>query len=191
MIMQQWSKIDLVQSTKIKFAALAFCSLNICATPLLIDNCGVLSSEESSIRSIIKNKEDFIVITRQGATKVNSHDVSPSLKRLNDEQLTAFLNQGHGVIKADQFTNGDFKLDMHVRGDGGGALGATVGVIGGKAAVYGVSYGLIHLISICTGPLYPVTAAALTGVLAAPIEAASIYGAAVGGMAGAVVTGPV
>lgn len=189
--MKKWSKTYFLQPTKIKLAALALCSLNIFATPLLITDSVVLSREKSGVKSVIKNQEDFIVITGQGAKKVKNHDVSRSLRKLNDKQLTAFLNDGHGFIKADQFTNGDFKLDMHVRGNGGGALGAAVGVIGGKAAVYGVSYGLIHLVGICTGPFYPATVGALTGVLAAPIEAASTHAAAVCGLAGAVATGPV
>lgn len=189
--MIQWSKTYFSQLIKIKLAVLALCSLNIFAAPLLITDVGVLSPEKSGVKSIIKNQEAFFVITSKGVKRVEKYDVSRSLRNMNDEQLTSFLNEGHGIIKANQFTNGDFKLDMHVRGNGGGALGATVGVIGGKAVVYGVSYGLIHLAALCTGPLYPVTAGALTGVLAAPIEGASVYAAAVCGMAGAVATGPV
>lgn len=189
--MQQWSKTFIVQPTKFSLAALALLSFNLFSAPLIIENGGVLSSEDAEVRSIFKNERDYIVLTGKGPKKVKSHDVSKSLKRLSDKQLTDFLNNGYGLIKADRFTNGDFKLDMHVRGNGGGAIGATVGVIGGKAVVYGVSYGMIHLVSLCTGPFYIVTQAALTGVLAAPIEAASIYGAAVGGMTLAVATGPV
>ncbi len=162
----------------------ALLCLNVCATPLLIDNGAVLSSEESGIRNIIKNNEEFIVITGHGAKKVKKHDVSRSLKKMNNEQLTAFLNEGHGVIKADQFTNGDFKLDAHVRGEGGLAIGAAIGVVVGQNLVRALTYGPIWIIAGFSGPAAPVVGTFLTGCAAPFVEPAALTAGAVAGMAG-------
>lgn len=181
--MQQWSKFQL--------AMLALCSFNIFSTPLLITNGVILSPEESDVKSIIKSEEDFFVVTGKGPRKVNKHDVSRSLKKMDNEQLTTFLNQGHGVIKAYQFTNGDYKLDMHVRGNGGGALGAAVGLVAGTAVVQGLAHGTIWTIAACTGPFVFFVGYGLEAACAPAIHTATIYAAAVGGMTGAVATGPI
>ncbi len=110
---------------------------------------------------------------------------------MNDEQLTHFLNGNNGVIKVCRFANGEFKLDRHVRGNGGGAIGAAVGVVAGTAVVQGVAHGTIWTIAACTGPFVFFVGYALEAACAPAIASATVYAAAVGGLTGAVATGPI
>jgi hypothetical protein len=169
----------------------ALLCLNIRAIPLMIDRAALLSPQESGVRNIVKNKEDYLIITNDGVKKVHSHDVSRSLRKMNDEQLTNFLNGGNGVIKVDRFTNGEFKLDMHVRGNGGGFGGAWLGVVVGQNLVRALVYGPIWIIAGCSGPAAPVVGTFLTGCAAPFVEPVALVAGAVGGMAGMAVTGPV
>ncbi len=192
--MVQWSKNNLTFFKKRQLSTLALCSLlcfYVYATPLMIDRGGILSSEESGIRNIIKHKDNYLVITGNGIKKVHKHDVSRSLKTMNNKQLTSFLNGGHGVIKADQFANGEFKLDMHVRGNGGGFLGAAVGVVVGQNLVRALTYGPIWIIAGFAGPAAPVVGTFLTGCAAPFVEPVALTAGAVGGMAGMAATGPI
>lgn len=169
----------------------ALLSFNVCATPLMIDRAGLLSSEESGIRNIVKHKEDYLVITGDGVKKVHKNDVSRSLKKMNDEQLTHFLNNGHGVIMVNKFTNGEFELDTHVRGNGGGFGGAWLGVVVGQNLVRAVTYGPIWIVCGLAGPAGIPAAIMLQGIAAPFVEPAALVGGAVGGMAGMAATGPV
>lgn len=206
MIMLQWSKNNLtflkkrqlftlivhtIRAKSIAIYFIAFLCLNICAPQLLIHENGLLASEKFGVKKVVKSKGNYFVLTKDGINKIHRHDVSQSLREMDDEQLTHFLNSGNGVLKINRFTNGEFKLDRHVRGNGGGFAGFWIGATLGKVVVSTVGYGTIGLISMAAGPGAPFAATAMTTLLAPYIEGASVYAAAVGGMALGAATGPV
>ncbi len=201
--MIQWSKNNLIffqvrqlsafiiRSTRGKTVALlAFFCFNIGASELMIHESGLSAPQKLGVLKVLKSKDAFFVITNDGVSRIRKHDVSLLLRKMNNDQLTHFLNGNHGVIKINQFTNGEFKLDAHIHGKGGGALGAALGVVFGKAAVSAFGHGTIYIISGFAGPAAPFIAGALEGTFGPTIEAASVHAAAVCGLAGAALTGP-
>jgi len=87
--------------------------------------------------------------------------------------------------------DGEFSLQAKGRVNGGGPIGAAIGVFLGKAAVSVVGHGSLLLISGLTGPAAPYTFFALEACLGHQIEIASMAGAVAGGIALGVATGPV
>ncbi len=188
--MSQWSN----QLSRFAAISLSLLCLNAFASEsdgLMIHQTGLSAAQKLGVLKVLKDKEDYFVLTKSKLHKVGNHDVSHTLKKMTDEQLAHFLNNGHGTIKADQFTNGEFKLDMHVRGNGGGFLGAAFGVVVGQNLVRAVTYGPIWIIAGLTGPAAPVVGTFLTGCAAPFFEPTALAAGAVAGMAGMGMTGPV
>jgi hypothetical protein len=117
-------------------------------------------------------------------------DVDPLLRTIDNEKLAAFYGSGCYVLVG-QYTDGGFNLKAKVRGLGGGIWGAMGGAYFGKFAVHFVCHGAILIAGACTGPAAPATIAALEATFLPTIEAASTIVALSGGIAGAVITGPV
>lgn len=134
-------------------------------------------------------KNGFYVRQDDKKYEVKKYFTDPLVRDVSEKQLKNFLKNGY--ISLNQMNDGEFSLKAKGRVNGGGALGASIGAFLGKAAVYVVGHGAIQLISICTGPAYPVTLLALTGCFAIPIETASMAGAVAGGIILGVATGPV
>jgi hypothetical protein len=125
---------------------------------------------------------------------VNNKPVQPQhmdkeLRTITAEKLTTALRNGY--IQVDQSCNGEYKLEMQGRLQGGGFGGAAIGFWIGKVGVYALSYGTISLISACTGPLAKGTFVTLTKFCAGPIEVASNKAAIGLGITFGAATGPV
>ena len=97
-------------------------------TELMVHENGFSAAQKLGVLKVLKSKDHYFVLTNSGLNKVHKHDVSPALRRMNDDQLIHFLNGDNGIIEVGKFTNGEFKLREHVYGKGGGAVGAAVGV---------------------------------------------------------------
>lgn len=135
----------------------------------------------------------FVGINKQ-LLPIASHDVSQDLCPIkNVEKLKKLLQ--HGYLSLSKLSNGEYKLNVHVRGIGGGAAGATVGFWSGKSAVYVVGYGAIGIISGVSGYLVPgltpFVAKALHITCGPAIEVASNTVGLAGSLALGSATGPV
>lgn len=161
-------------------------------TEAIVHRGGFTAAEKLGVLSVLKDrKNDYFILTKYGVETVKRHDVSPMLRKMNTHQLTGFINQGHGTIQVKRYSNGDFKLEDHVRGNGGAGFGATIGFFAGKFGVSLLGHGAIHLIAVCTGPAYPATVSALEMTAGPYIETASFHAGAVLGVAGMALTGPI
>lgn len=193
--MIQWSKNNRIflkkKSLSRLIVAFSLLCLNVSASELMVHKNSFSAAQKLGVLKVLKNKDAYFVLTNSGLNRVHRHDVSPSLRAMNDEQLIKFLNGNNGVIKVGRFTNGEFTLDRDVYGKGGGALGAFAGVIIGKAGVSFLGHGTLLLISGLAGPAQPAALVAMESVALPYIEAASVHAAAVCGIAGAALTGPV
>ncbi len=184
--MIQWS-----QNNLIVYCLTLLLFNNVFGSELIIHQEGFSAAQKIGALKILKDREGYAVLAGDGVHRVHNHDVSQSLKEMDNNQLTRFLNDGHGVIKMSQFSNGEFKLDRHVYGKGGGLAGFWIGATLGKVVVSTVGYGTIGLISAACGPAGIYVGPALTTVLVPYIESAGVYGAAVVGMNLGASTGPV
>lgn len=115
--------------------------------------------------------------------------IGKELREIPKSTLATYLDQSYMTLN--EFTDGNFSLQSSGRLVGGGAGGALVGGIIGKAGVHAVGHSLLYLVSFAAGPAQPAAFFALEGVLAPSIEAASVHAAVVMAIAGAVATGPV
>lgn len=66
---------------------------------------------------------------------VASHDVDPFLRKLNSDQLHAFLEKG--ALKVKQLNNGDFTVGAYNRGLGGGPIAGLIVPWLIRATMYG------------------------------------------------------
>ena len=79
---------------------------------------------------------------------------------MNSGQLEKFQKTA-GYLVAKRLSNGEYKLNAHVNGDGGGLFGADVGFFAGKLAVHFIAHSAILIAGACTGPAAPATIASL------------------------------
>ncbi len=135
-------------------------------------------------------RNEFKIIDGDRTQIVPSHLVSPLLKRMSPEQFKAFLAQGNR-IRAIKSTDGVYRLEESIQGLGGGLVGAWIGSALGYGAVTAAGHGTIHLVALCTGPFYVVTAGTLHKMLAIPIHHAATAAGVAAGLTLAVATGPV
>lgn len=144
----------------------------------------------TSITLAQPNQVEFFYQDQEGTVyHVHRVFVDKILRDIPAEHLETVME--HLAIRPVKMDNGDYALHAHGRLRGGGAGGATAGVYIGKFAVHFVAHGTILLISACTGPAAPATAASLELTFLPAIEAASNVGAIAGGIIGGVATGPV
>lgn len=121
--------------------------------------------------------------------------MDPELRKISKKQLNGFL--GKGYLALNKLDNSDeFTLKAKVRGIGGGPIGATVGATVGGGIVQGTYHALLWGIGAGLSPfITPMGAAGVVGTirwLTFPIAAGVTKTAAVaGGIAGAVLTGPI
>jgi hypothetical protein len=113
----------------------------------------------------------FKVKHNKAVSTVASHDTDSFLRKLNSDQLHAFLEKG--AIKVKQLNNGDFTINAYNRGFGGGYFTGQALYWGTKLIGYGV----------------PAAVATVTvGAVAAPIAAAAGVGGTAAGVAGVATT---
>lgn len=158
---------------------------------LIIHEGGFYAPQKLGVLKILKDHGGYSLLTTSGIHRAHNHDVNTVLKKMSTKQLTSFLEERHGVIKVSQFDNGEFKLDAHTYGKGGGPIGATVGVVAGTVLVQGVAHGAIWTLAAMTGPFVYVVGNGLEALLGPTISTATVYGATIGGLAGAAATGPI
>lgn len=115
--------------------------------------------------------------------------IGKELREIPKSAVAAYLAQSYLTLT--QLEEGKFDLKSAGKLNGGGAFGATVGIILGKASVHAVGHSALYLLSFAAGPAQPAAFFALEGLAAPHIEAASIYVAAVTGLTFAVASGPV
>ena len=91
---------------------------------------------------LIYDNDGYKVVTKERCVKVNAHDMSPLLQKMDHTKLKQFLNNG-GRIRAHKLSNGDFFLRDHIPGPGGcpshGVLSLFCVAIVGSFAVVGIT----------------------------------------------------
>ena len=134
----------------------------------------MLSSLPSfGMRQIIRDESGFRVIDSQKEQVVQPHFIDPLLKRMNPKQLKTFIKQGNR-IRAIKLSNGEYRLQTIVPGNGGGifaaqqaywltkvslyaalglAVGGTIAVTGGAVVAAGsaVAAGTATVGTVATG----------------------------------------
>ncbi len=117
-------------------------------------------------------------VEREGKSEViPSHDVSKNIRAISSEKLAKFVEKA-GYLSIHQSDNGEFSVQEHVRGPGGGPVLAWTFYCATKIGIYGALAGAV------AGTTVAVVA---TGGAAAPAvgAGAGALGSAVGGLAGA------
>ena len=144
---------------------------------------------------VLHDKEGFKVKQNGNIRKVHNYDLDQSLRGVSSERLAQFEEMGVCLL-VKQFDNGDFKLGLSGRLNGGGVGGATVGAtVGGTAVVSAYSL-MTYGIGVAAGAAFgPATAAVIVGNwcwwTAAPAAYAVKVGTLAGGIAGGAATGPI
>lgn len=136
-------------------------------------------SHDSSdgVKFFHNGKNFFVKEKHQAIKQIHNYDVDPLLEKMTPDQLDTFQKTA-GFLVAKRLSNGEYKLNAHVKVLGGGPVGANIGFWTAKAAVWTVGHGTIVAISTGVGTvLGPVaggyTAKVLESTLSAPIEYAS------------------
>ncbi len=140
------------------------------------------------MQQVVRYDNGFKVYDGKQEKHVRPCFVDPLLRSMNAEQLKKFVDQDNH-IRAIRLSDGEHRLQAMVPGNGGGPIGAAVGVTVGFAAVQGAAYGTIGLVSTLFGPAAPFVAATASAVLTPAITAASHVAAIGFGIALAVAKG--
>jgi hypothetical protein len=138
---------------------------------------------------VYHSSKGFYIRKDDKKKEIKRYNMDPMLRDITKKQLTGFL--ANGYLAVNKTEDGQYLLKAKQRLNGGGPIGAAIGVFLGKAAVSVVGHGTIFLIGALTGPAAPVTIIALESCFGAAIESASMAGAVAGGIALGVATGPV
>ncbi|MCL4275979.1 MAG: hypothetical protein KJZ77_19055 [Anaerolineales bacterium] len=138
---------------------------------------------------VIAADDGFYVQKGDLLTRVQNHDVDQILKDARKARAMKALKNSY--ISVSQYSNGDYKLKLNGRLNGGGLIGANVGFYAGKFAVHFIGHGTIAIVSACTGPAAAVTAASLEATFLPVIEGASNIVGLAAGIGLSVATGPV
>ncbi len=159
---------------------------NASCSELIIHEQGFSAAQKLGVLKILRNREGYAVLTNSGMHKVHDHDVDAPLKKMSNEQIAGFLNNGNGRIRVAQFDNGEFNLKTHVRGNGGGPLLGSLLYALTKTACYGTAVAATGAAVVTTGGI----AGAVTGVAAASAtlgagSAVTLTAAAISGAGGA------
>lgn len=144
--------------------------------------------------ALARDNNGFHVFEGNKKTTIKPYDVDPMLRTMNPEQFKEFQKVGYLTLK--QLSNKDYKLNAHVRGNGGGAIGAQVGFWTGKFGTQAACYGAIAAVTaavsaVATPAVGSVVGTALTNTLFVPIEALSNTVGLGTGILLATATGPV
>jgi hypothetical protein len=150
---------------------------------------GIFVPERLGSLELYHNDKGFSIYHDNKKHDVKKYHVDPMLRNINKKQLKGFLKNGY--LSVNQMDDGEYSLKAKGRVNGGGPIGATIGVFLGKAAVSIVGHGAIQIVALCTGPAYFPVMVALESTLGVAIEKASIAGAVAGGIALGAATGPV
>ncbi len=140
------------------------------------------------------DEEGFHVIQNGESHNVQSYDVDKALRSMSTAQFAKFLEDNYVIVS--QFDNGDFNIRMGVRTLGGGVWGAVGAAWVCKFVASGICHGAIVLISggvslVATPAVGLTVGLALESTFGPAIEAFTTAAALAGGIAGAVITGPV
>lgn len=164
------------------------------ATNFKVADSSVRGSESlGKIKLMHSDKNGFSLYENGKKHAIGNHSLSPELRTITSKNLAAF--QKAGYLTVNKQSDGEFSLRSHVRGEGGGAGGATGGFWLGKVITHGLFQIGIHaataVVAVVCPPAAPVFYATAQATMAPVAEAASnVVGLAVG-VAGAVATGPV
>ena len=104
----------------------------------------VMANNEVAKVAVIHDEEGFFTVEHnQRLCPVNKHDVDPAIRLASNAKLLNFMK--HGYLEAKELSNGEFKLNAHVRGHGGGPV---TGKIAGWSvyAVGHIGYGIYCII---------------------------------------------
>lgn len=143
---------------------------------------------------LIHRDEEFYAVHGGRAHKVQSHNLSPNLRKISDRALALLLEGGY--LAVDKSNEGDFVVNFNARQLGGGIGGGTVGFYAGKLCVHVAFHGLVLAISagvsaVATPGAGLAVAAAMEKTFIVPVEYASNIVGLAAGITGAAATGPV
>lgn len=122
---------------------------------------------------VIAADDGFYVQKGDFLTRVQNHDVDQVLKDARKARAMKALKNSY--VSVSQYSNGDYKLKLNGRLNGGGPILGAIVYYGVKAVGYGV-------------PVVLATTAASTVVAATAGTATPLVGSALGGVAGALTT---
>jgi hypothetical protein len=154
-----------------------------------IDSSSTFIPNQLGDLELYRGKKGFYVHKNDQKYHVKKYFTDPIVRDMSKKQLVSFLKQGY--LSVNRMDDGEYLLKAKMRLNGGGPIGAAIGVFLGKAAVSIVGHGAIQIVGILSGPAYFPVVIALESCLGAQIEAASLAGAVAGGIALGVATGPV
>lgn len=124
---------------------------------------------------VIRDDNGFKFFDGKTFHNIKSHDVDPSLHKMQINQLKSFLDQG-GQIRASRLDNGDYVIRRHVPGLGGGPILAAI-VCGVGMTLSGVAaVGTFAAVTVVT--LNPVAGVAAGGAVGSAGAAATGYATA-------------
>ena len=147
-----------------------------------------ISAADQSLR-LYSNQKDFYVEDANAAYRVEKHNMNPLLNEVMKRQALGKFKDA-GYLRISKLEDGKYALAARVRGEGGGPGGAAVGVAVGKFVGYAIGVGGLWGVSALSGPAAPVVGPAAAMTAAPIVEAFAIKCAIVGGIIGAIITGP-
>ena len=106
---------------------------------------------------------------------VKKYWIDPQIRDMSTEELTSFLKENYIILK--QMSDGEYKAQAHVRGNGGGPILANLFYWGTKTLCYG------------TAVAGAGAAVAATGGAAGAVMGATVAASTVGATAGASIVG--
>ena len=139
--------------------------------------------------SILHSNKDFFVRDNDGVHEVSKAHMDKPLRTMDKAKLGVLMKNGY--LKVNKLGDGQYSLQSQHRLQGGGVLGAWFGAAAGGMVVRFLGHGAMVVVAACTGPAFVPTLAALEGTLGGFVEGAAVTASVAGGIAGAVVTGPV
>lgn len=86
--------------------------------PLISQELQVLSPDKKGIKFFHDGKNFFVKEKHMLIKQIHTYDVDPLLQKMNPYQLQVF-QKTFGFIIAKRLSNGEYKLNTHVNGDGG------------------------------------------------------------------------
>ena len=126
---------------KILTLALFTSSIFCMNTELRIEDSALMAPSRLGKVSVIHDENGFSVEKEGVRTAIQRAFMPPVLRKINDKQLAILLEKGDGYLKLNQMSDGEYSLDMHVRGKGGFLVTGAIVYFGAKVVGYTAVWG--------------------------------------------------
>lgn len=118
--------------------------------------------QDGQVKVFHNGKNFFVKEKHQASKQIHNYDVDPLLQKMTPEQLDTFQKTA-GFLVAKRLSNGEYKLDAHVKGLGGGPYTASLFYWATKTLCYGTALAATGAAVVSTGG----AAGAISGALVA------------------------